>query len=624
MSITRLPLPRKQTASTVPPLTFPTPAARNPAGTVVSACCLLAILYFGQPVLMPLTLAAILSLMLAPPLRTLGRLGMRRLPAVLGVLLLAGAGVGGTGMLLSAQLLDVSAELPAYRTTIGNKIRELQQFGERSLARFSTAFGMAPAEHAATSPSAAQPRAAATDSLTRVLARMWGPIGEAGLVLLLLLFILLEHESLQDRLIRLAGDAEMSRTVRALADAAHGVSRFFFCQMLVNTGFGIAVGLGLWAAGRPHALLWGTLSAFLRFVPFVGALAAGSLIGVFAAATVPGWNLALACLVLFVVLELLVAHWIEPRLSAHSTGLSPLAVVVSALCWGTLWGAPGLLVATPLTVCMMVAARHVRGLAPLAVLLGQAPDVTGAQRFFLRALAGDSKAITQDAQAILQRATFARYCDQVLLPGLALAASELQLGLIDSAQQSEMRYTIAEVAETLAPAGAPPARRRRRQPLLDASVGAHLRHRREARLGRWQGSLDVPVGSIDLCAGLPSERDDLLAELLARALREAGMDARSVSLPLPHQEHTPDKASLVRTLFLPLPAADMLGEWRHAAADVRALLPQAWLVALHMPGDPPAPPEVVAVVDMVLHTFEEAVSFAAHQHGTAMPSAPLN
>jgi len=451
---------------------------------------------------------------------------------------------------------------------------------------------------------------------------VWGPIGQAGLVLLLLLFILLEHESLQDRLIRLAGDAEISRTVRALADAAHGVSRFFFCQLLVNTGFGVAVGLGLWLAGLPHALLWGTLSALLRFVPFVGALAAGGLIGVFGAAAAPGWSLALKCVILFVTLELVVAHWIEPRLYAHSTGLSPLAVVVSALCWGTLWGPPGLLVATPLTVCLMVAARHVRGLAPLAMLLGQAPDVTGAQRFFLRALAGDTKAITHDAQALLQRATFARYCDQVLLPGLALAASELQLGLIDCDQQSELRYTIAEVAETLAPAGAPPARRRHRTALLDASVGAHLRHRREARLGRWQGSLDVPLGSIDLCAGLQTERDDLVAELLARALREAGMDARSVLLPLPHQEHAPDKASLVRMVFLPLPMADMLGEWKQAAAAVRVLLPQAWLVAVQLPGDPPPPPEVRAAVDIVLHSFEAAVSFAAHQHSAAQRSAP--
>jgi predicted PurR-regulated permease PerM len=601
-------------ANTVPPFTLLAPAVRSTAGAVVTACCLLAVLYQGQAVLMPLTLAAILSLMLAPPLRALTRLGLRRLPAVLSVLLLAGAGVAGTAVLLSAQLLDVSAELPTYHTTISNKTRDLQQFGERSMARFSTAFGVAPAEHAAIGHSAAQPHSTATDSMTHVVARVWGPIGQVGLVLLLLLFILLEHESLQDRLIRLAGDAEISRTVRALADAAHGVSRFFFCQFLVNTGFGLAVGLGLWLAGLPHTLLWGTLSALLRFVPFVGALAAGGLIGVFAAAAAPGWSLALKCVILFATLEILVAHWIEPRLYAHSTGLSPLAVVVSALCWGTLWGPPGLLVATPLTVCLMVAARHVRGLAPLAVLLGQAPDVTGAQRFFLRALAGETKAITDDARAMLQRASFARYCDQVLLPGLALAASELQLGVIDSAQQSEMRYTIAEVAETLAPAGAPAARRRRRSPLLDASVGAHLRHRREARLGRWQGPLDVPVGSIDLCAGMQSERDDLVAELLARALREAGMDARSVLLPLPHQEHTPDKASLVRTVFLPLPTGDKLDEWRQAAAAVRELLPQAWLVAVQLPGDPSATPEVQAAVDVVLNSIEEAVAFAAHQH----------
>jgi predicted PurR-regulated permease PerM len=611
-----------------------TSSARLTANTVVGASCLLALLHFGRGVLQPIALAIILSLVAAPLIRALGRLGLRRLPAMLAALLLAGSCLGGVGAMLTSQLVSVSVELPQYRAAIYQKAEQLRALAERPFAHVQAGLsavaplapGAAPPAEMATDENAptrpAQPAAAvpaASEALTRLAALAWGPLGETGMVLVLLLFILLEHESLQDRLIRLAGQTEISRTIRALADAAQGVSRFFFSQFVVNATFGAAIALGLWVAGVPHALLWGTLSGVLRFVPYLGALVAGAAIACFAAAIDPGWSLTLSCVALFGVLELLVANLVEPKVYGHSTGLSPLAVVVSALFWGTLWGPIGLLISTPLTVCLVVAGRHVSALEPLTILFGQAPDVTAAQRFFQRGLSGETAAIMRDAQAFLRRGSFARYCDQILLPGLALAVPELRMGRIDAAQQDQLRGTVAEVAETLAPSGAAPARRRRHVSLLDANVGAHLRQLREARLGRWQGSLDVPQRSIVLCAGLPSERDELVSELLARALREAGIDARSVALPLPHEEHDAGTAELVSTVLVPYPLAEFIEPWREAIVGLRELLPHALLATIRLPGDEMTVPQtaIQAEVDMVLRSFEEGLAFVVPAQKTA-------
>ncbi|MCU6497021.1 AI-2E family transporter [Rugamonas sp. A1-17] len=604
--------------------------ARPSSTTIVSATCVLVLLREGRAVLQPIALALILSLIVAPLVHSLYRRGLRRLPALLAALALAGAAAAGTAAILAAQLMNVTAELPQYQAAIVRKADQLRVLAERPLVWFEAGLNAVgplsidgdPGQRLAQATAGGQPvpveirapRPSTTETVTRLLATAWGPLGETGVVLVLLLFILMEHESLQDRLIRLAGQSETSRTVRALADAAQGVSRFFFSQFVVNTTFGVAIGAGLALLGIPHAVLWGALSGVLRFVPYLGALCGGALIALFAAAVDPGWGAALSCLALYAALELIVANLVEPKVYGHSTGISPLAVIVSALFWGSLWGPVGLLISTPLTVCLVVAGRHVRALEPLSVLLGEAPDVSAAQRFYRRALSGETAAIVRDARPRLRRAGFARYCDQILLPGLALAAAELRAGHIAAGQQEQLRRTVADVAEALAPAGAPTHGKRRRQvSLLDANVGAHLRQLREARLGRWQGPLDVPLHSIVLCAGLAVERDELAGELLARALRGAGVDARSITLPLPYGEHAPEKAGLLATVFIPFPLQDTLDAWTAAVAELRAMLPSTLLATIRPPFDQDAaePAAVQPHVDVVLRSFEQGVAFVA-------------
>jgi predicted PurR-regulated permease PerM len=610
------------------------PSLRMTPGTVVSVTCIVALLYFGRDVLEPLALALILSLLLAPLVRSMTRIGLARMPAVLLSVALVATFVGGVGAVLFDQLVSITRDLPQYRAAIRTKVAKVREVVERPISRFE-------AELSAVAPPGAgevtRPRRgslAATpnqplpvevrtprtmkDTLGRAIALVWGPIGEAGVVLILLVFILLEQGSLRDRLVRLAGQAEVSRTIRTLGDAAQGVSRFFFSQFIVNATFGVVVGMSLWLAGVPHAVLWGVLSGVLRFVPYLGVLLAGAIIAVFVAAIDPGWTLALTCMAIFLALELVLANFIEPKVYGHSSGMSPLAVIVSALFWGVLWGPVGLLLSTPLTLCLVVAGRHVRALAPITILLGDAPDMSDAERFHQRVLAGEADELIKDARSYVRRYSFARYCDHVLLPGLRMAVSDLGASSVDRLQQERMRGVIANIAETVASASGNSTRNRRKPvPLLDANIGAHLRQMRESRFGRWQGALDEPTGSIVLCAGLASERDEFLTELLVRALREGDVDARSVVIEQALERPGIASPELVSTIFITYPRQDNFEQWRAAVAELRADLPEALLVTVLLPYDDALPKRALVepVVDMILRSFEEGLAFVAPDRG---------
>jgi len=604
------------------------------SGSIVTACCVLGLLYFGRDVIEPLALASILSLVIAPLIKSMRRVGLGHLPATLLSVLMVATCVIGIGTILAFQLVAVSGDLPKYRAAIRTKVAAVRELTERPFASIEAELSAVSPQERGTvsgrrgittvtvSPTQPlpveirQPRLTTRDQIARLFSLAWGPLGEAGLVLVLLVFISLEHESLRDRLIRLTGQADVGRTIRTLSDAAEGVSRFFFSQFVVNITFGFLIGVLLGLAGVPHAGLWGALSGVLRFVPYLGIMAAGAIIAVFVAAIDPGWQLAISCIALFLALELFVANVVEPKVYGHSSGLSPLAVIVSAVFWGALWGPVGLLLSTPLTLCLVVAGRHVRGLEPVTILLGDAPSVSGAQRLYQRVLAGDTYTILRDARAYLRRASFARYCDQILLPGLAMAGGDLRSGRIETMQLDTMRTTIASVATMLAPDSIKPARSRRRRSrdvsLLDANLGAHLRKMRETRHGRWQGSLDVPAHSIVLCAGLPAERDEILSELLVRALREADVDARSITIGDADNPGT-EKAELVSTVFLPYPLEDNLAPWLTAALELRAALPTALLTTIKLPFDQSTVMQMAVEnhVDIVLRSFEEALAFVA-------------
>ncbi|MFZ6722881.1 AI-2E family transporter [Undibacterium sp. Ji49W] len=606
---------------------------RLTSSSIVTVTCVLALLHFGREVLEPVALALILSLIIAPLINGMRRIGMGRLTATFGALLIAGIGVAGIGTILTYQLVAVTTELPQYRSAIHSKLEAVREMTEKPFARLE-------AELKAVTPPAPTPvpkssaerklvsgqvqpipveirkaQLTTTETVTRLISTISGPVGETGLVLVLLVFILLDHESLRDRLIRLTGKGDVSRTIKALGDATEGVSRFFFSQFLVNAGFGVVVGLVLWAAGVPHAVLFGALSGVLRFVPYLGALVAGGAITLFVAAIDPGWTLPLLCLAIFGVIELIAANVIEPKVYGHSSGLSPLAVMVSALFWSAMWGPIGLLLSTPLTLCMVVAGRHVSALEPITILFADAPNVDEAHRFFHRALAADVDAIVRDAKTYLRKFSFAKYCDHILLPGLALGANDLENGNIEKEQQNSIRATIAILAETIGqvPVGTVKKLKQRKVSMLDASVGAHLRQMRQQRLGRWQGPLDVPQRSIVLCAGFASERDDLLSELFVMALREVAVDARSISFGDNSETPGEDTANLVSTIFITYPLVSMMDSWIPIVQELRTNLPHAIIVSIRLFSEENQADQSIIKkhVDMVLRSFEEGLAFVA-------------
>jgi len=611
-------------------------------GWIVPATCAIALLRFGRDVLEPLTLAGMLTLVIAPLVRRLRHLGLGRTAATLAGVVLVGCTALAAISVLAYQLAQLAGDLPQYRVAIVAKIEQARERTVRPAERLrSELAALVPlgdeasgrreaadqvSAHNVKRAETMSPPASSTEPVTGLLGSAWRAAGAGGIVLVLLVFSLLDQDGLRDRLLQLADRSELATTLQALLDAANGVSRFFVSQCSVNLCFGIAVGIALWALGLPHAALFGALAGSMRFVPYVGILAAGGLIAGFAAAVDPGWSLMLAAVGLLFLLELGVAYVIEPHVYGHSSGLAPVGIIVSALFWSALWGPVGLVLSTPLTLCLVVAGRHVRALEPITIFFAESPGITRAQRLYHGAFSGDLRELEEDGRDYLRRRSFASYCDHLLLPAAALAAADHRAQRIGGPQLQALRLTLVGLVEslTVAKADRRGVRRKRAATIVEANIGAHLRQMREARLGRWQGPLDGPSAPIVLCASLASERDEFEAELLVRALVDAGVDARSVTLP-----HQPDPqeaksgvAERIGMVFASYPEDSTLTEWRRACRELRSRLPRAVLGTVRLPLDLDGPDEkaIQGEVDIVLRSFAEAVAFV--QAGTTVSDSP--
>ena len=613
----------------------PTPLPKFHAGGLVNGAVVLGLLYFGREVLVPITLAVLLSLLIAPLVRALRRLVRSQVAAVLGAVFVLTILVCGLGTVIVSQVVAMAEGLPQYESTIRDKLRTVQNVtlgrvmqGEagRMMSRLGQDAAVVPAPERATlqggplTASGAVPvevRArpqTPVEVISHLFSSIWGPLGRASIVLIVMVFVLLEHESLRDRFIRLLGGSDLRRTTQAFNDAGERLSRFFVSQLAVNVGVGVAIWLGLMLVGLPHALLWAVLTALLRFVPYVGVFIAAGSAALMAAAVDPGWTLTLEVLGLFGAVELVSSQGVEPQLYGHSTGLSPLSVVVAAIFWSWIWGPIGLLVSTPLTLCLVVAGRHIKALAFLDVLLGDTPALSMSERFYQRAISGDHEEILAAAHTYLKRRSFARYCDKILMPALQLAAADRSKHSITPQQQAMVKGTIARVIESLGTDGCRPTWRSRRGSVLDdTSIGAHLRQQRESVSGHWQGPLVVPPGSVALCLGLGSMRDDLVTELLVRILRTQDIDARHLSLDdLANGPPPGASAGGVAMLFIVTAApADEWARIEDALPRLRERFPDAVFVGLLSEGEF-APAE--AALDLVVRSFEEAAAEAAARY----------
>ena len=400
--------------------------------TLVGGALIVAGLYYGQELTVPLVLAALLAFVLAPLCTILQRLWLPRALAVLVAVLLTFAILGGLGTIVGRQAASLASSLPAYQTTITTKWNTLvAKLG--AVEHFTKDIGAAADKSKGEKSSKDDKNAgiglpADMSGLTlfkSVALPILGPIGTFGVTLIFAFFILLSNEDLRDRLVRLVGRHDLHRTILAMNDAASRLSRYFLFQLALNTTFGVVIAAALWSAGLPSPILWGILAGVMRFVPFIGVVVAAVPPLLLAVAIVPGFSLVLIVLALFVIAESLMGQVVEPLIYGHNTGLSPIAVIVATAFWALLWGPIGLLIATPLTVCLVVMGRHVEALSFLDVILGDKPPLEPPETFYQRALEGRGMALVPDARKRIAAGSYVEYCDKVALPGLALAQGDL-------------------------------------------------------------------------------------------------------------------------------------------------------------------------------------------------------
>jgi hypothetical protein len=338
------------------------------------------------------------------------------------------------------------------------------------------------------------------------------------------IFILLQQKDLRNRLVRLAGAKDLHRTTAALDDAGQRLSRLFLTQLALNAAFGVVVGAALWLIGVPSAPLWGMLAMIMRFVPYIGAFISAIFPLVLAAAVGPGWTMVLMTAALFLVTETVVGQAIEPLIYGHSTGLSPVAVITAATFWTWLWGPIGLILATPLTMCLVVLGRHVDQLKFLDVMFGDEPPLTPAELIYQRMLARDPVEAADQARVFLKEKPLTAYYDEILLEGLRLAQVDAQRGSLDEDQMRRIRDAVAELLDDLAThtdvdeAGTNPAEED--SPLAQLERAAAKVEEQEIP-ERWRSGRPV------LCIPGPSLLDEALAVIVAQLVRQRGVGARA-------------------------------------------------------------------------------------------------
>src|SRR6516165_4592390 len=441
-------------------------------GTVVTdmvvAALIIAALYFGREIFVPLALAVLLSFVLAP---FVIRLHSWRIPRTLSVLIVVFFGfsiIFSLGGLMVSQATRLAAKLPGYQQTLSDKIESLRGLMgssgtlheasavlknlETELQDVDTAGRRdhGPAKQTVPIPvEIRQPDPGALTTLGKIIEPLISPLTTTGIVVIFVAFILLQREDLRNRLIRLAGSGDIQRTTAALDDAGKRLSKLFLTQMIFNAAFGLAIGTGLELIGVPSAPLWGLIAMILRFVPYIGALISAIFPLTLAAAAGSGWEMLLLTALLFVVLELLAGQVLEPLIYGHSSGLSPVAIILSASFWTWLWGPVGLVIATPLTVCLVVVGRHVERLKFLDILLGNRPPLTPPQLVYQRMLAGDPFEAAEQAHDFLRGSSLEDYCDTILLEGLRIAEADRRFGHLDEERLDRIASTVEELVSDL-------------------------------------------------------------------------------------------------------------------------------------------------------------------------------
>ncbi|ODS01797.1 hypothetical protein AUC69_06085 [Methyloceanibacter superfactus] len=571
-------------------------------------------LYFGREVLLPLAVAILLSFVLTPPLLLLRRIKVPRVLAVAVVVITAFAIIGGLGWLISREATKLAAELPSYRATLSEKIKSLRESTSESKVLEKAGDVLTDLQDQLNEPSPDTDAPQVGDAADRpddqpiqveikepdpkglalyqsIAGTLLPPLVTAGIILLFVVFILLQREDLRDRLIRLFGASDLQRATSTMSDAATRLSRYFLSQVLINATYGVFIGLALWAIGMPSPIAWGILAMLMRFVPYVGSYIAAAFPALIAAAIDPGWTTVLMVVGLFVIGELTMGQVVEPMVYGRGTGVTPIAVIGSTIFWTWLWGPLGLIIATPITVCLAVLGRHVEGLGFFDVLLGDQPALTPEQSFYQRALIGDAAEATYQAELALRDQSLEAYLGGVALSGLKLAERDAARGALGANQMERIATTVNEMLENLADFEPrrwfDKLRHKPEKPADEEAEGlasleapaeedADAEHviPRDSLARGWHD--DVPV----LCIGGRSMLDEAAGAMLAAVLAKRGLGAEALPPDEISAGHittlASTKAKAVCLSYLGLGSGP--AHIRYLVRRLRRLLPQDTLI----------------------------------------------
>jgi len=501
----------------------------------------IAALYFGRTVLVPIALATLITFLLSRLVTRLER-WIGRIAAVLVAVIAMFTIFAGASWVIGRQVIDLADKIPDYQANIVTKIRSLRLPAGGPLARFSSSVHVLQKELVAPSPAPLTERAP-DDSSTRTpppvaspipvkiiegrstipqlmqetLSAILSPLGTAALVLLLVIFMLLKREDLRGRLIRLVGQGRISTTTRAMEDAGRRVSRYLSTQFLVNTCYGICVAIGLQLIGVPNAALWGLLTGVLRFIPYVGPWAGALLPVVLSFAISTSWFTPLMTIALFIVLEAIASNVVEPWVYGANTGVSPIALIISAVFWTWLWGPVGLVLSTPLTVCLAVMGRHVPRLEFLGTLLSENQALAPHEEFYHRLLSFSTDSAEEFATKYLETESLTSFYDKVLIPAIAAVEIDAHSGSLTAEQRTSALQRIHEIIDDFS--GWEASRKDKEEQKSDDLTGV------------------APAsGSRVLCLPASAFRDELAGEMLAQLLRNQGCEVENLPARLKDEE----------------------------------------------------------------------------------------
>ena len=420
-----------------------------------SIALVVAALYWLQAVLIPMALAVLLTFLLSPVVSVLQRRGLGRVPAVLVTVLLALSILAGIGWTLTRQLTRLADELPGYSLNIHHRIADLRGASKGgSMEKVQKAVEDVVDEIHKTDTPGVRPKPVFVvlepPSLLVHLPSLFQALGSAAVVTVLAIFMLLERRELRDRLILLIGYRRMTATTRALDEAGTRISRYLLMQSVINGSFGAAVGLGLFVIGVPYAITWGSLAAALRFIPYLGAFVALLLPLAVSLAVFPGWLQPALVVGLFLVLEPITGSVLEPWLYGQSAGVSQVALLIALIFWTWLWGPVGLLMATPLTVCLIVLAKHLPALGFIVVLMGDRPVIEAKARYYQRLLARDQDEAVDIVEAYVDTDGRESVYDTMLLPALYYAKQDRDRGLLSEGDAQFVAQATREILDVLA------------------------------------------------------------------------------------------------------------------------------------------------------------------------------